>query len=280
MIGGRTNSEEIEAPASTLRVQIEGAPRSVSLESFVTVLHETHLMLRDTDKVMTGRVGGILEWLVLDLHSVEGLTAVLGSRLRPRARADERAAKEVTAAYVEALNIAQEGDVLPPNVSEAGLDHLVRMSRWLSRNGAKGVSTEYLEGEQWAHVGPQVAANVGKLRVSRLKALGSIIGRLEEVSVHRRHRYVVYDEATKRPVRCEFPGGQLSDVKDALGHRVRVRGEVYRNSKGQPLRVEEPTFEWLTPEAELPTVDDLVGSDPGFTGILTTSEHLDKLRDG
>jgi hypothetical protein len=265
---------------STLRLHIEGPKEGISFASFVRLLNRSLYILRATDSAVTGRMSGVLDWVVVDLGSAEGLDAVIRSKPRGRRVVDEHTAQRIAASYVDALDIAERGEVLPPHLSDNALEHLVQLAKGLHRNGAEALRTTHVEEEQAATVSPTTAENVERLRKPRSRAIGSIIGRLEVISVHYPPQYHVYDEVTKRPVRCAFADEDLTAVTAALAERVMVAGIIHRNAKGQPLRVEQPRLALMLADADLPSTSDLVGVAPDLTDQRSTEEHLRRLRDG
>jgi hypothetical protein len=264
---------------STLQLHIEGPARTIAFESFVGLLNRSLLILRDTDRAVSAKASGVLDWVVTDLSSADGLDAVIESKPRKRAVVDDRAVQEITSAYVDALAIAERGEALPPHLSDAALTQLQYLSGQLQRNGAEALSTTYVELRQRARVSAETALNVKRLRVPKSTAIGSIIGLLEVVSVHGPPKYSVYDAVTKRPVRCQFKPGEIDQVKGALGQRVMVAGVIRRNANGQPLSVEQPRLSAMPGSDDLPSTDDLVGLDPEFTGSVSTDEYVRRLRD-
>jgi hypothetical protein len=53
-----------------------------------------------------------------------------------------------------------------------------------------------------------------------------------------------------------------------------VSGVVHSNAKGEPLRVDVERIDLLSREEELPSTADLAGSDPSFTGDMSTEEYI------
>lgn len=260
---------------STLRLRIEGTGEPISLDSFLDSLNYARYVLYDVDHRVTGRKATpAFEWTIADLKmNSPSPVAVLRSHPVSR-RVDERQAEQVTGGFVGALRTAEQGDVLPPGLSFAGLEHVRRLGLKLGRNGAVRLEATYVEREVSAAVTPIAAENIKRLTVADATTIGSVMGRLELISTHRKHRYSVYDALTRREVRCEFPEDQLEEVKAALTRRVMVSGVIHRNSKGEPLKVSQPRLTVLPSEAELPTTDEFVGVDPEFTGKLTTADYL------
>jgi hypothetical protein len=265
---------------STLQLHIEGPERTIAFESFVGLLNRSLLILKDTDRAVSAKASGVLDWVVADLSSDNGLDAVIESKPRKRAVVSDRDVQRITSAYVDALAIAEQGEALPPHLSETALTQLQWMATQLQRNGAEALSTTYVELDQRARVSADTADNVKRLRVPKSRAIGSIIGLLEVVSVHGPPRYSVYDAVTRRPVRCQFKPGEIDQVKGALGSRVMVAGIIRRNVKGQPLSVEQPRLSAMPRSEDLPSTDELIGLDPDFTGSVSTDEYVRRLRDG
>jgi len=64
-----------------------------------------------------------------------------------------------------------------------------------------------------------------------------------------------------------------------LGRRVGAFGMVYSNEKGEPLRVDAERIRVLRAKEDLPSIASLGGSDPHFTGDMTTEEYIRSLRE-
>ena len=110
-------------------------------------------------------------------------------------------------------------------------------------------------------------------------ALGSVAGLLDMISLRRgAHQVSLYDDETRRAVRCRFPDVLFEVMKDALGHRVRAFGEVTRNRQGQILRVDIARRNDSQTHPAAPSVDDLVGIAPWYTGDQSTDEYLRSVR--
>ncbi len=264
---------------STLRLRVEGEGKPVSFDSFVSSMNRALQMLRDVDRVISTHRTPALTWVVADLAmNSPSPVAVLESRVLSRSLG-ERFAEQVTGGFVTALATVEQGEALPAHLSDIGLGHLRDLAASLRKDGAAQFEATYVEHDEWARVSPAAAEHVQRLLTPKSRAIGSVIGVLEVVSLHGRYRYSVYDDVTHRAVRCEFAEGELEDVKAALGRRVMVSGVIHRNEKGQPLKVAQPRLTVLPRRDELPTTEQLVGIDPDFTGSLTTDEYVRQLRD-
>ena len=108
-----------------------------------------------------------------------------------------------------------------------------------------------------------------RTRDDRRKSVGSVLGRLETITVHRDTEIHVWDENTNRPVRCRYPIDLEDTVKALLRERVLVSGLVAFNPDNQPVRVEVSTIERCPDETELPTIEQMSGLLPDATGAST-----------
>jgi hypothetical protein len=88
----------------------------------------------------------------------------------------------------------------------------------------------------------------------------------------------LYDDTTRRAVRCRFPDALFATVRDALGRRIRALGEVTRNRRGQILRVDIDRIELLPDVLAAPSVDELAGIAEWYTGDQSTEEYLRAVR--
>ena len=261
---------------ATLRLHVEGPEGQIEFESFVLALDRFRSIVRDVDRVLSARQSPALRWVVVDLGTASLDAVIRGIAKHPRFH---HLPPQVAQGSVEALRIADTGEALPPYLTDTGLNQLERLALGLGRNGATALTVTYLEGENQADVHRDTEAKVKRLRVPAVRAIGSITGALEAITIHGSPRFSVYDVVTRRPVTCRFQSESLDDVKAALGKRVNVGGVVQRNSRGQPLRVDRAKLTVLPSSEDLPTAAQLLGHDPAFTGELSTDDYTRALRD-
>ena len=152
----------------------------------------------------------------------------------------------------------------------------------IGKNGATGiVVSSPTTPTHIATLSPKAAVHIDELLPTKYSALGSVEGRMEMISLHATPKFVVYHAITQRAVACKFDREQLDKIKDILGVRVNVYGTVSYNAKGEPLRVEDIIdIRLLKEEHELPTIRELHGIDPDFTGGLDSVEYLREMRLG
>jgi hypothetical protein len=121
--------------------------------------------------------------------------------------------------------------------------------------------------------------NVRELTAKKYEGVGSVLGRLEAISVHGTNEIRVWDENSGRPVVCVYPESLEEDLKKNLRKRVIAFGLVSFNATGQPIAV---ALEGVDPYPEvdtLPTIEQVSGLIKNLRGGLTLKEYMEKLRD-
>jgi len=250
-----------------LSLTIEGQPGTIPGSVLARVLTESLFILDDVGKAITRRSASEIIWFVNDLRIA---SAAITLASRPTDDIDEPVLARISMAYVNGLRIVEAGESLPPYFSDSSLKHLSRMTKPLGREagaliaGSSGVSN--------ARITSQTERNLKKLQAPSSRAIGSVTGTLDVISLHGPPKFQVYDDLSNRPVGCKFRAGELEQIKAALGRRVTVNGIVVRNATGQPIRVEDPEIRILL---DAPPLSQLVGIDPGFTGGMTLREYME-----
>ncbi len=260
---------------SRLRLRLDGEPGTISFDTFVGTLRDSLKVLRDLDSTISQKPKGSLSWKVEAIHTDSLVTDL---------QAIGPVADQVVDAYVDGVRRLESEFSVPPHFSEDGMKALKQLARRLGGDGAIGFRVIELDVHKEGRVTETTEANIKKALATRYESVGSVTGTLEMISVHGQPRMNVYDALTGRAVRCNIPKDEkqaslLDEVKAQLGRRVIASGRVSRNIAGDPIRV---TLRGVTPlpdDSELPTAGDFVGSDPDFTGNLTTEEYLRRTRD-
>ena len=232
-------------------------------------------MLAELDPPISGAPHGSLDWLIHGF-STDGLKVELRSRsLLP----DVDAGNKVASAFVDGFRQIEQDGTTPPYFTERALVEAQRILGLIGKEGATGLVVADL----YDHVEltAQASMNAGQLLRVWRQSIGSVEGRLETISLHGKSRFILYHDLTRKAVTCKFdPTRWLDEMKESLGHRVRVYGIVYSNIRGEPLRVEIDRIRRLHSSAEIPTIEGMRGIDPDFTGELSTGEFLRSVRGG
>lgn len=258
----------------TLRIKIEGPPDRISAEALARALTESLAILANIGRAVTRtsvRSKPPLEWYVTRLETASA--AAYLSAEPTRRDVGIEVIQDVGNGYVDGLRDVETAAALPRFLTDASLERLNRLTKPLGTPGAEYFEAAWINGTSNAvQVTSGAQRNLTELRSTRLRALGSVTGILDSLSLRAGNRFQVYDDVWERPVTAEFKSNELGRVKDALGERVNVAGIVLRNSKGQPIRVEEPQLEIMQPG---PPLTSLVGLAPGFLGNKSLREYLE-----
>jgi len=281
---------DVESPEPPrLDLLLEGAPGTIALRSFLRALEEARAVIEGVDVALTHRRRALVEWYIEDLRT-SSLAATLVAKPRRGRGAMEytpQRGHDIARSFVEGLQAVELRPVVPPSFPEPSMRRLKQLGNVIGRNGAKGFRAVLLEGSGEpasarieARLTRRAAENAKEAMSPRYTARGSVLGRLEVISVHGGRQFTVYDEIEGRPVRGSFPDELLGHVKEALGRRVLATGLIRRNGAGQMVSVLVERLEILPQDDDLPTVADLVGSDPDFTGGRPAADWVRKVRDG
>jgi hypothetical protein len=266
-----------------LELKVEGKPGEISLESFSTVIKNAFDILTNLDSAISAEPRGSLDWFVTE---VAYGSLVVTIEARPRARLDGVSRRidvssRVVESFVGGFEHIRRQRTIPPYFSDYDLKKAQAIANVLRRGGATAVVLRDIEQQSRATIEPDISPDLTQMLSVRYQENGSVEGKLEMVSVHATPRFTVYHAISLHAVRCKFdPAIYLERVRNALGRRVTVTGQVHFNYKHEPIRVDIEEVDILPGEGELPTPSELRGMSPDFTGDLTTEEYLRRLRSG
>jgi hypothetical protein len=260
---------------AALHMVIQGRPREITLYAFLTAIENVQQMLADLDSAISEEPHGSLDWVVADL-SMGSLSIALESQ--PRLE-DSDVGPEVAHTIVRGLSIIESEGRTPPLFTESSMRSAQRLVNVIGRDGATGLMVTDLE--QKVTMSAQASASIGQLLKVLRRAIGSVEGRLETISVHGKPKFIVYHSRTNKGITCILPPEELvAKTIPALGHRVTVSGTVFSNARGEPMRIQAERIRIIPNDEELPTIDEIGGSDPDFTGDMTTEEYIRNIRVG
>jgi len=267
---------------SKLRITVRGNLGQLSAESFAEVLTRALKVLRDIDlRLSNGRQKSV-RWVVSGLfESSAGI--VLESR---PVRGPDRS-REIRDAFTGGIAKLEQGTT-PPYFST---NDVASVQKMVQRIGVEGVTGIGFQPEDVAEDQPRATVELtrtadlalAKLTGIAYRAIGSIEGRVELVSVKRAaRRFNVTENRTLRSVRCTFP----DDVEDAVfaaiqgRRRVIITGKIAYNGANEPVSifVTRP-IRFLKEDRDLPSASDLAGADLDLSGPLSTEDFLRTVRD-
>lgn len=259
---------------ATLDVRVDGAPGAISARAFLEVLRASLDLLGQLERAEHVRAKASGDWLIAEL----GNSSALATLHRPDAPELQSPRRLVEG--IAALRWQQE---LPAYFSTDVAEGLARIGKQVRRQGVTGVSfgLPSIDGAlaRREQLSDDVVANALASVQDSDRALGSVAGVLDVINLRRgAHVISLYDVEARRAVRCRFRDELFETLRAALGRRVRAFGEVTRNPRGQILRVDVDRVELLPEPRDVPSVDDLVGIAPWYTGEQSTDNFLRSVR--
>jgi len=265
-----------------LELIIEGEQGKITVETLQAALGNWLETLHDLDRAISHDPRGSVDWILARMSLGSG---IVGARPVPR-NPQRDYGPQISYSNVDGFRLIETEGTSPPYLSDKGMKGATGLLGLIAKGGATGVVIRYVPNEEdltaadEARVSALGAANIVRLLPVHHKAIGSIEGTLEAVSLHRGQRFTVYEHRTKKAVKSSFERDKwLEDIRAALGKRVEVGGLVEYNVREEPLTIKVDHLRVLG-EGRLPTTREVGGSDPNFTGDMSTEEFIRTIRGG
>jgi hypothetical protein len=161
-------------------------------------------------------------------------------------------------------------------LSDAALTRVERLAKTAPKMGESAIYTTANESVRLTTtVTVKTLSQVNDLTNPKSVSFGTVVGSLDTISVHSGLEFRVWDEETKRPVRCYLHPKQKTQALDLLGVRVLVTGMVKADRYGRPLSMQVETFDSVSIPTNLPTIEEMRGSIPDFTGGISLKEFFE-----
>lgn len=256
-----------------LEVRVEGEPGMIPAGTFLDVLRTTLELLDQLERAEHPGEARPGAWIIAELRNSSAAVAL---------RRPDAPDLQTPVRLVEGVDWLRTRQELPPYFSSDTAGILAKIGGYARRPGVSGVTFSHVEAggsRRSEQVSEAVVANARAATQDSEHALGSVTGLLDVINLRRgAHQISLYDEETRRAVRCRFPDELFPTLRDALGHRVRAFGTLTRNARGQMLRLDIDRVEPIPETITAPSVDELVGIAPWYTGEQSTDEYLRSIR--
>jgi len=105
----------------------------------------------------------------------------------------------------------------------------------------------------------KVAEHIDELIGPKITSVGTVVGRLEGLTIHGKKMLVVYEQLTGRRVECVFPVVMLDKALAGFNKRISVYGTIHSRTTGEKISVDVEEMEIFPPDSELPTAEDVRG---------------------
>lgn len=250
-----------------IRLQIQGQRGAITADTLISVLQHTLGVLREVDRTSRGGELRSGKWRVGEVWNGSIGLALVASADTPA---------EVPERLVAGLTVLEKRPELPPWFSESAIENVQKMGKFLRHPGVSGIDLSAVapSGEEYkARLTPEIIEHAAEAFQGTDEALGSVAGVLDVVNLRRQRAVSLYDADARHAVRCTFPEDLLETVRQYLGSRVRATGTVARNRVGQVASVKVESLVRTEEEGEAPSVAELTGIAPWYTGDQTAVQH-------
>ena len=263
----RRVTDRLLGPHSTLTLEIHAEAEDderVRLVSLIAQLDAIRDVLRNTERVMYGREGGVY-YRVVSL-----------SQKSPASITIEAVPVNVHHSYGPALfgQVVENFETLADTPSdyvprELDLPALLayknaaptpqrHISELVLRNGKGTVNLD-------RSFGGSVQRAIGPDKITR----GEVFGALEVVNLHRKQRFEIFPPLGDYRILCRFKPEQKAEVIAALDRFVRVTGNIfYKQWSKHPHAIDVERIAVMPEEDDIPPFDVLRGSLPHLTDQL------------
>jgi hypothetical protein len=254
-----------------------GNSDNITLSTFINGLRNFLGILEDVDSAVSENPSGSMKWELTVLQKNSPPLVGVTPQVRKLSVPDASAVIQAQVLEnIHSLTTTGERTKYMPDAALAKLKVIARTSKRLGPSMAY-VNSNGHEGRQEA-ITENTFKNVSELTDPKYSAYGSVVGKLESISVHKGNEFRVWDKNTGRPVRCLFSPEREAEVKDRLRDTVLVAGIVKFNSAGLPISLDMDDLEQFT-ERALPSIADMSGLVDDFTGGRTLKQYLEDMAD-
>ena len=266
--------DEDRAMAEQIFMQIGSG--NVELPEFSIATQNFLGLLQEVDSSIAETKSGNLRWRLTTLR--DSPSALIG--VTPSVRKVRRVLRD-TSERVESeiiTNVASITDSGERNkfLSDAALLKVERIAKMAPKIGDSAIYTGNGSGLSLSTtVTVRTLNQLQELTNPRSISFGSLVGSMETISIHNGLEFRVWDDETKRPVRCILDGRQRKKAIDMLGARVIVTGMMKADRNGRPISMNVENFDPITEPSQLPTIEEMRGLIPDFTGGRSLKEFFE-----
>ncbi len=254
-----------------------GNSDQITLSAFISKLQLFLGILQDFDSVLSESPGGSMQWELSVLRkSSPPIVGVTPFPRRLNAPDLGIAIQEQVLGNIRSLTVSTERS---PRMPDAALFKMKRLASGVKRLGPSVIYIDEGVRKREEQITEATLRHVKELTDPKYTAFGSIVGKLESLSVHKGHEFRVWDKNTNRPVVCKFTPDLMERVKELLPASVVVSGNIHSNSAGIPIRMDLEELALEDGDRVLPTIQQMSGLVEDFTAGRTLKEYLEDMAD-
>lgn len=190
---------------------------------------------------------------------------------------EEEARLEVT--YVSGWAALASAAVIPEGFTRKAVEHVGRFAQLLAVDGFRDM--QIFSDVLPVTITSKTLENVRVVLGESFTDIGGCEGRLETISLAGRPTFNIRDEVFGTVVTCAQGAIPLDDLKDALGRRVHVYGEITYNRTGFPSEISPVMGLELLDSRDPVGIERIIGLGVGLEGSTIPSEqYVEKEWDG
>lgn len=155
---------------------------------------------------------------------------------------------------VDGLNLTEDQPAVPAGWPGHAIDEAARASEFLGGVNEAGTTIEVVGEEFSVTLTRKTFENLRKVTSLRRESIGSVIGMVETITVHRANTATMWTELGGHSVRVSFSADQLEAVRAAMGKRVEAFGLLSRDYWGNPKRLTLRRIEVLPQSGDVPSI--------------------------
>jgi hypothetical protein len=250
----------------TLYLGGEDAP--IAVDTFVVAAQKFFRLLKEIELSVAGNNKNTLKWIVNELrHGSAFLGTIAINEQKVPYTGDE-----IAQYLVNGLNLLEKESKRPGYFSDNAIQCAKELAEMVyQRKTTISISTQ----DKTAQLTSKLANHADKLLTTFIE-YGTIEGALKMVSVAGPPVCNIYDDITKRSVKCLFDYTMLGQIANAIDHRVSITGKISYTDEGYPRNIVLSSMDIFPLDDELPSTDDLLKMGIDLSGGLTIEELMER----
>lgn len=232
---------------STRDLRLELGAEQVELRHLVSAASTFAALINEVTRAMTKEEGAVT-WTV---------TIESGSVILPmKPRGEPELATALLDAIPEGIATIEREAKRPKYFT----DQALTQAQHLANLASETLPIRVGGGRRSTAITKKLVAHVDILTREAQPRIGTIEGRLEEVNVHGRPTFQVWERLSGDKVLCRAGENiTVDDLGEALGRRVAVRGRIRESKAGQKITIDVRQLRVFDAEEDLPTPEEVLG---------------------
>jgi hypothetical protein len=272
----------VNGESKLIKLQVEGVESEqghVRFDDFLQKLEDLLITLNGVDRIVGNTFQPTLYYRVVDVSHTSPVAITLEPVVRERMApgAAENHIKIRHNRFFKELSAISRNEPVSPEVDERLLERLRDLAEGVGRSFQRAAISN---SETRVEIDEAFETNIRKLLAEEDCSYGGVEGTLDAANIHGAlRRFWIYPRLGADRIRCDFLPGTSEQIREALGHYVRVEGVKYfRAPSPYPYRIAVKEFEILDTEESAALVD-LRGIAPNATGQLSSVDFVRAIRD-